>query len=194
MIRVVVVDDHPAVRAGLHTMLRAEPGIVPVAIAETAREAVTKVRSESPQVAVVDLRLPDGDGLHLCRRLRRLTPPPAVLLYSAFAGEDLAVPALLAGAGGLIDKRVGGHALSDAVRSVARGQRVLPPIGPGLLERAADCLDPEDLPIVGMAVDGAGQDEVGQVLNLAPEELEARIDRMLLALVPEFRQPGPGRA
>jgi DNA-binding NarL/FixJ family response regulator len=122
MIRVLLVDDHPMVRAGLEAILRLEPGLVPVGTAEDGRELIAKVRRARPDVVVMDLRLPgDEDGLALCRALRREPAPPAVLLYCADTGEWLTRAAGEAGAAGVVDKTADPRELLDAIRIAARG-------------------------------------------------------------------------
>lgn len=126
MIRVLVVDDHPAVRTGLLVAMRTEPGIVAVAGVGTAADAVTEARRSDIDVALVDYHLPDENGLSLCRALKQIEPPPRVLLYTAFAGSALKVPAKMAGADGLVDKGVPTDSLLDAIRDVMRDSSRVP--------------------------------------------------------------------
>src|SRR5918999_843080 len=106
VIDVVVVDDHPAVRAGLVALLRGEPGIVPVATAGGVDDGLTSVERCSPNVALVDYDLRDGNGLELCYEPKALAVAPAVLMYSAFAPDGLALAARAANADGLLEKVV----------------------------------------------------------------------------------------
>jgi DNA-binding NarL/FixJ family response regulator len=101
--RILFVDDHPAVRAGLASVLRGEPGMVVVGAAGRPAEAVTKVTLTSPDVVLVDYQLPDYDGLVLCQQLKSLPEPPAVLVYSAYADGSLAIAAMVAGAEGVLN-------------------------------------------------------------------------------------------
>jgi two-component system, NarL family, response regulator DevR len=182
MIRVMLVDDHPLVRAGLHALLRAEPGLVPVAAASDARAALREAARDRVDVAVVDHRLPDSSGLLLCHELRRGADGPRVLLYSAFAGEALAIPAVVAGAGGMVAKDAPVEELFAAIRTVARGGRHFPPVPAPALESAAQQIDPEDLPILGMLMDGSDAGEVAAVLQADEEEVRRRIRDMLGSL------------
>ena len=104
MIRILVVDDHPALQAGLWTVLRGEPGLVPIGAVSRPREALGEVARANPDVVLVDYQLPDEDGLVLCQRLKRLPDPPRVLIYSAYASPTLALPAIVAGADGAVNK------------------------------------------------------------------------------------------
>lgn len=182
MIRVVVVDDHPAVRAGLMTVLRAEPGIVPVGEASTAAELWPQLQRTAPDVVLADYHLPDGDGLHLCRRVKAKVPAPAVVVYSAYVDASLVVPARLAGADGLVHKSAPALELYEALRTVAGGGRVLPDVSREMLEQASSRVDPEDLPVLGMMVDGASPAEVAGALRVEAEEVNRRVDRLLSRL------------
>lgn len=182
MIRVLVVDDHPAVLTGLLVTLRSEPGIVPAAGVKTAEEALVEGEHHDVDVALVDYHLPDEDGLHLCRQLKALDPSPQGLVYSAFAGTGLGIPARVAGADGVVDKGVETESLLSAIRDVYRGRKVLPPVSPDQLEAAAGSLDENDLPVLAMLVDGTPRAGIAKVLCIEPTELEARLDAMLKRL------------
>jgi DNA-binding NarL/FixJ family response regulator len=179
VIRVLLVDDHLALRAGLLAVLNAEPGIVPIGTAESARDLWPALNRTRPDVVLLDYHLPDRDGLSVCRDVKRTLPPPRVLLYSAYANAALAIPALLAGSDGLVHKGAPAVELYQALRLVARGERVMPPISRELLSDASSRLDPEDLPILGMALDGTAAADVAAALRIAPTELDGRIERML---------------
>jgi DNA-binding NarL/FixJ family response regulator len=120
MIRVLVVDDHPVVRAGLETVLRAEPGIVPIGAAVGPKDALALVRRAQPDVVLLDARLGPHDGLDVCRELLSEPSPPAVLIISANVDRELDVAARAAGARGAVDKSTDLHALFDAIRLAAR--------------------------------------------------------------------------
>jgi DNA-binding NarL/FixJ family response regulator len=120
MIRVLVVDDHPVLRAGLEAVLRAEPGFVCVGGAEDGATMWRLLRRAQPDVVVLDHRLGDEDGIELCRALRAEPQPPSVLLYTADPGAALERAALAAGASGLVDKAVEVGALFDAIRVAGR--------------------------------------------------------------------------
>jgi DNA-binding NarL/FixJ family response regulator len=189
MIRILIADDHPAMLAGLTAVLRAEPGLAPVgavASADEVEEAATRMR---PDVVLLDYHLPGVDGLRACRRLKRDPHGPAVLLYSAYADASLAIPAILAGADGILNKSTPAPQLYDALRSVARGDRLLPPVPRELLHASSARLDEEDLPILGMALDGTAADEIAQTLRMTGEQLAARLDVMIERLRVELPAP-----
>jgi DNA-binding NarL/FixJ family response regulator len=179
VIRLLLVDDHPAMRTGLAAVLGAEPGMVVLGAAASAEELDPALTRTRPDVVLLDYHLPSTDGLVLCRRLKRTLPPPGVLLYSAYADASLVIPAILAGADGLLNKAAPAKDLYDAIRRVARGERVLPPVPPDLLDAASAKLDAEDLPILGMVLDGTAPADVAATLRTEPREVSARLDRMI---------------
>ena len=184
MIRLLVVDDHAAVRAGLVGLLRSEPGLVPVAAAASSEPGLAAARRERPDVALVDYNLPDVDGLSLCRRLRALPDPPKVIIYSAYETDGLVVPAILAGAQGLVDKAADPDDLFEAIRGVARGTTSMPTARPALLEAAGSRIERRDVPILGMLTQGTPPREIAEVLRLADAELEERLNAMIGRLKP----------
>lgn len=189
MIRMLLVDDHPALRTGLTAVLRAEPGLVPLGTAASEEELWPALTRTRPDVVLLDYHLPPADGLVLCRRMKRTMPPPRVLLYSAYADASLVIPAVLAGADGVVNKGAPANELYDAIRTVARGERVMPPITAELLEAARARLDDEDLPVLMMALDGTTEAEIGRTIGATPEETAHRLDRMISRLKVEVPAP-----
>jgi DNA-binding NarL/FixJ family response regulator len=179
MIRVLSVDDHPALQAGLQTVLRAEPGLVPVGTAADESELWPMLERERPDLVLLDYHIPRSDGLVLCHGIKQLPEPPRVLIYSAYADASLAVPALVAGADGLVHKSASADELFDAIRTIARGGRILPPISLELRNEITGRLDPEDRPIVPLVVDGATDSEICEALDIRPAQLRARVERIL---------------
>lgn len=182
MIRVLVVDDHPAVLTGLLVALRCEPGIVPVAAVSSAEEAMNEAGHSDVDVALLDYHLPDEDGLVLCQRLKALDRPPRVLVYSAFAGIGLSVSARIAGADGLLDKGVATDTLLDGIRSVSRGVEVMPAVAADEMDIATTTLDEADLPIVAMLVAGTARPDIAAALHVDPAEIDSRLAAMFKRL------------
>ncbi len=127
VVTVVLVDDHEIVRRGVRDLLSTDPGIEVVGEAGTVAEALLVVPALKPDVAVLDVRLPDGDGVTLCRELRATMPDLRVLMLTSFADDDALYDAILAGAAGYVLKRIQGDELLDAVREVGRGGSLLDP-------------------------------------------------------------------
>ena len=119
-LRVLVVDDHPAVRLGLLQLLDDQPDFEVVDAASSAEEARSLAERDPIDVAVVDYQLGSRSGLWLSRMLKRLEPAPGVVIYSAFSDGPLAAASVVAGADGLVSKGGAGAELCHAVRSVAR--------------------------------------------------------------------------
>ena len=119
--RVFLLDDHEVVRRGLRELFDAENDLSVVGEATTAEEAMTRVPAVRPDVAVLDVRLPDGDGVEVCRDLRSALPDLKCLMLTSFADDEALFSAILAGASGYVLKQVKGADLVSAVRRVAAG-------------------------------------------------------------------------
>jgi DNA-binding NarL/FixJ family response regulator len=183
MIRVLLVDEHPAVRAGLEAVMRAEPDLVSVGAAVDASEALAAVARWRPDVAVVDYGLPGRNGLLLCQRLRASTAGrPRVVLYSGHDPADLALPARLAGAHGVVGKAADVDELLDALRTAGSGGRVLPAIPARALEQLGARLEAVELPILGLAMNGVPPAEMAAVLRLSEHEVRGRLRRIITML------------
>lgn len=126
-IRVFLLDDHEVVRRGLHDLLDAEPDIEVVGEASTAEQALARGPALRPRVAVLDVRLPDGDGISVCRELRSRMPELSCLMLTSFDDEEALLDAIMAGAAGYVLKQIKGSDLVSAVRTVASGQSMLDP-------------------------------------------------------------------
>lgn len=180
MIRILVVDDHPAVRAGLQTVIDGECGLVAAGVAAGEHELWPMLYRVRPDVVLLDYHLPGNDGLTLCRQIKATAPPvPAVMIYSAYAGADLAVPAVVAGADAAIHKQAPATELFDAIRQLADGAQVLPELSARTMTCAAELVPVEDRPILAMRLSGSPLSDIAQTLRLAPEDLAHRVDRIL---------------
>lgn len=124
-IRVFLLDDHEVVRRGVRDLLEADGGIAVVGEASTVAEAMARVPAVRPDVAVLDVRLPDGDGVTACRDLRSQLPGLACLMLTSFADDEALYDAVLAGAAGYVLKQIRGSDLIGAVRKVAAGGSLL---------------------------------------------------------------------
>lgn len=179
MIRILAVDDHPALQAGLQTVLRAEPGLVPVGAATDEFALWPLLERTRPDVVLLDYHLPRSDGLLLCHRIKQGVQAPKVLIYSAYVSPSLAVPALIAGADGMVHKSGSATDLFFAIRTVARGGKVLPDVPMELRAAITEQLEPEDRPIVPMVFDGSTDLEIREALGLEAGDLAARIERIV---------------
>jgi DNA-binding NarL/FixJ family response regulator len=125
-ISVFLLDDHELVRTGLKTVFDAEPDITVAGEAGSAAEALVRVPAVRPDVAILDVRLPDGEGIGVCREIRStVDPPPACLMLTSYSDDDALFGAIMAGAAGYMLKQVSGRALVSAVRTLAAGGSLL---------------------------------------------------------------------
>jgi two-component system, NarL family, response regulator DevR len=126
-LRVLLVDDHEVVRAGLRALLDSADGIEVVGEASTVDEAIRRSGHDTPDVVVLDVRLPDGSGVEACREIRAEFPETKVLMLTSFADEEALMAAILAGAAGFVLKRVRGTDLIADIRRVGAGESLLDP-------------------------------------------------------------------
>ena len=125
--RVFLLDDHEVVRRGIRDLLEAEDDLEVVGEAGTAEEAIGRILATAPDVCVLDVRLPDGTGVEVCRAVRERRPELACLMLTSFSDDEALLEAVLAGASGYLLKQIRGSDLVDAVRRVAAGQSLLDP-------------------------------------------------------------------
>ncbi|WP_158886380.1 response regulator [Amycolatopsis anabasis] len=125
-ISVFLLDDHEVVRTGLKTLLEAEDDLEVAGEAGSAAEALARIPVAKPDVAILDVRLPDGEGVSVCRDIRAsVDPPPACLMLTSYSDDEALFGAIMAGASGYLLKQVSGTSLVSAVRSVAAGGSLL---------------------------------------------------------------------
>jgi DNA-binding NarL/FixJ family response regulator len=124
---VFLLDDHEVVRRGVRELLEAEPDIEVVGEAETAERALARVPALHPDVALLDVRLPDGDGIAVCREIRSTSNTIACIMLTSFSDDEALLQAVLAGAAGYLLKQIRGTDIVDAVRRVAAGRSLLDP-------------------------------------------------------------------
>ncbi|WP_031038679.1 response regulator [Streptomyces olivaceus] len=199
-IKVFLLDDHEVVRRGVHDLLDDEPDITVVGEGATVEQALVRVPALRPDVAVLDVRLPDGDGVSVCRELRSSMPDLACLMLTSFDDEEALLDSIMAGAAGYVLKQIEGSDLVSAVRTVARGQSLLDPSAtarlmarlrggeeqgeepealPGLTERERD--------ILALIGEGLTNRQIGQRLYLAEKTVKNHISRLLAKLGVERR-------
>jgi two-component system response regulator DevR len=124
-IKVFVVDDHELVRRGLIDLINAEDDLTVVGQAGTVASALKEINKELPDVAVLDVRLPDGNGIELCREIRSLYPQVRVLMLTSFSDDEALLGAVLGGASGFVIKDIKNLDLLDAIRRVASGESLI---------------------------------------------------------------------
>ncbi|QXG75161.1 response regulator transcription factor [Modestobacter sp. L9-4] len=192
--RVLVVDDDRLVRRGLVSILDSDPGLTVVGEAADGAEALTQVRALSPDVVVMDLRMPRVDGIEATRRLSRLDHPPAVLVLTTFDADEHVYAALRAGAGGFVLKDAPEAHLLAAVRAVGSGTSLLDPrvtlrlveqLAPaptGVPTGALQHLTPRELDVLREVARGASNEEVADALQIGEATVKTHVSRVLAKL------------
>ncbi|MCD7442331.1 response regulator transcription factor [Streptomyces lincolnensis] len=195
-IRVFLLDDHEVVRRGVADLLDAEDDISVVGDASTVEHALARAPAVRPHVAVLDVRLPDGDGITVCRELRSRMPELACLMLTSFDDEDALLDAIMAGASGYVLKQIRGSDLVSAVRTVASGQSMLDPATTARLMRSLradpaetpalspelESLSPRERDILALIGDGLTNREIGKKLYLSEKTVKNHISRLLAKL------------
>jgi DNA-binding NarL/FixJ family response regulator len=184
MIQLALLDDHPAVLVGLQRVIEQEPDIVVVGAAPTAPELARRLGDRRADVLVVDHDVARSDGLSQCRRIKDRPQPPGVIIYSAFASQTLAVPARVANADAVVDKTGPVASLLAAIRLVARGETLLPPVPRAAYDAATARLDGEDLPIFAMLLGGESPPAIADALRTGTDEIAWRAQRIIARLRP----------
>ena len=191
-VRVFLLDDHEVVRQGLKALLDAEPDLEVVGEGSSAAEALARVPALRPDVAVLDVRLPDGDGISVCRDLKSKLPELACLMLTSFGDDDALFSAIMAGASGYVLKQIRGNDLVGAVRSVGRGESLLDPTATGrLLQRMRDdavrkdpldVLTEQERRILELIGEGLTNREIGERMFLAEKTVKNYVSSVLAKL------------
>jgi DNA-binding NarL/FixJ family response regulator len=167
-IKVFLLDDHEVVRRGVKDLLEAEDDIEVIGEAGSAASALARIPALKPDVAVLDVRLPDGDGVSVCRDIRSTLPEVACLMLTSFGDDEALFDAIMAGAAGYVLKQIRGTDLVGAVRTVASGQSMLDPRAASqLMARLRDQSVKKD-PLAGLT------DQEKKILELIGEGLTNR--------------------
>jgi DNA-binding NarL/FixJ family response regulator len=181
-IEVLVVDDHPAVRAGLQALIDSQSDMRAVAEAFDEYTLAPALTRFEPDVVLLDYQLPGTNGIALCSRMKGRPNPPRVVIYSSFVAPAMALPARIARADALVDKAVAPRELAQAIRGVVAGEALLPEVTPETMALATELVQFDDLPILGMLTNGVTPRDVAATLNISVEELNQRTDRILEVL------------
>jgi DNA-binding NarL/FixJ family response regulator len=194
---VFLLDDHEIVRRGVRELLEAEPDIAVVGEAGTAQAALDRVPALRPDVAVLDVRLPDGDGVSVCRALRSANPRTACLMLTSFGDDEALLDAVMAGAAGFVLKQIRGTDLVGAVRTVAAGKSMIDARTAGrVLSRAGEQargegrlagLTGQEQRILELIGDGLTNRQIGERLQLAEKTVKNYVSGLFAKLGMERR-------
>ena len=187
--KVFLLDDHEVVRRGLRELFESEDDLTVVGEAATAEEALARVPSSQPDVAVLDVRLPDGDGVEVCRDLRSAMPELKCLMLTSYADDEALFSAILAGASGYVLKQIKGSDLVSAVRRVAAGESLLDPSltrqvmerlrGENVEDERLARLTTQERNILELIADGKTNRQIADELFLAEKTVKNYVSNLL---------------
>lgn len=196
-IRVFLLDDHEIVRRGLADLLGLEDDIEVVGEAGTSGEAILRIPAARPDVAVLDVRLPDGSGVEVCREIRDSLPDVHCLMLTSYADDEALFDAIMAGASGYVLKEIRGTDLVDAIRQVAAGRSLLDPVATQrVLERLRrgeehderlDALTDQERKILDLIGEGLTNRQIGERLHLAEKTVKNYVSSLLAKMGMERR-------
>ena len=196
-IRTFLVDDHEIVRRGIAELLDREPDIEIVGEASTVAQTLARVPATRPDVVLLDVRLPDGSGIDVCRDLRSADPTIRCLMLTAYDDEEAMASALVAGASGYVLKDIRGDKLLDSLRAVAAGRSLMNPTLTAKLvqkmstERSTDArlgaLSGREQQILELIAQGLTNRQIGEHLSLAEKTVKNYVSGVLAKLGLERR-------
>jgi len=196
-IRVFLLDDHEIVRRGVRELLESEGDIEVVGEAGTAEQAIQRIPATRPDVAVLDVRLPDGTGVEVCRDIRSAHPEIACLMLTSFSDDEALFEAIMAGAAGYVLKQIRGNELVDAVRRIASGQSLLDPsVTARVLERLRKGTEEDDQlrtlteqekRLLTLLAEGKTNRQIGETMYLAEKTVKNYVSHLLAKLGMERR-------
>ncbi len=188
-IRVFLLDDHEVVRRGVADLLGMEDDIEVVGEAGTAEQAISRILATAPDVAILDVQLPDGSGVEVCREVRSVRPELVCLMLTSFAEDEALFEAIMAGAAGFVLKQVKGSDLVDSVRKVARGESLLDPrTTQRVLERIRRApeederlkgLTPQEKRILSLLAEGRTNRQIADEMFLAEKTVKNYVSNLL---------------
>ncbi len=179
LVRAIVVDDHPAMRTGIRAVLDAAPDLALVGECAHGRELWPLLERAAPDVVIMDLHLPDEDGLLLCHRIKRRPPAPRVVINSAYADESLVAPALLAQADALLAKHATSAVLCETLREVAREPGPPPELSTAQREELTSLLEPDEVALAGLLLLRTPIGELLRMTGLSADGLSEQVEAML---------------
>jgi two-component system, NarL family, response regulator DevR len=196
-IRIFLLDDHEVVRRGVRELLEANDDFEVVGEAATAEEGLSRIPPTKPDVAIIDMRLPDGNGVEVCREVRSHDASIQCLILTSFADDEALFDAIMAGAAGYLLKQIKGTDLVDGIRRVAEGQSLLDPQvtarvlerirrGPEEDERLARLSD-QERKILNLIADGLTNRQIAERMFLAEKTVKNYVSNLLAKLGMERR-------
>ena len=187
MIRVFLVDDHEIVRRGVAELINAEADLEVVGEAGTARSAIGRIAATLPDVAVLDVRLPDGSGIEVCRSIRSAHPSVHCLMLTAYDDDEASYMAVLAGASGYVLKDIRGQSLLSSIRRAALGEAMVNPgVAKTVATRVHESLEPalsqREQQILLLITEGMTNRQIGEQLDLAEKTVKNYVSSLFAKL------------
>ena len=196
-IGVFLLDDHEVVRKGLRALLEACEDIEVVGEADTVADALISIPAAQPDVAILDVRLPDGSGVEVCREVRSNSPDIACVMLTSYADDEALIASIMAGAAGYVLKQVGSLDLLDTIRRAGAGESLLDPaLTDRVLERLRDgpktdprlaSLTPQERKILDLIAEGYTNRQIAENLFLAEKTVKNYVSNLLAKLGMERR-------
>ncbi len=191
-IRVFLLDDHEIVRRGIAEVLETAPDLTIVGEAATAAEALRRIPAVTPDVAILDARLPDGSGIDVCREIRSSVPATRCLILTSYDDDEALFATVMAGASGYLLKEIRGASLVDAVRQVAAGRSLLDPAATERLlarirngkpeDERLSSLSEREREVLLLIADGLTNRQIGAHLFLAEKTVKNYVSTLLAKL------------
>ena len=192
-VRVFLLDDHEVVRRGLHDLIDSADDLTMVGWAETAAEALERIPGTDPDVAILDVRLPDGTGIEVCRDIRSQHPEIHCLMLTSYADDEALFSSIMAGAAGFVLKQIRGSDLVDAIRRVGRGESLLDPAATQRVlqrlrepaedhDKDVDRLTDQEKRILGFIGEGRTNRQIAEEMFLAEKTVKNYVSNLLAKL------------
>ena len=180
-IRILVADDHPIVREGLRGLIAVQPDIVVVAEASNGREAIQQFRIHRPDVTVMDLQMPEMDGVDAVFAIRDEFPGAKIIVLTTYAGDAQILRALKAGAQGYLLKAVMHKELADNIRAVYAGRKVMAPEAAAQVAEhtGEEALTPKEIEVLRLIAAGNANKEIAAQLSISEETVKSRVKNIL---------------
>jgi two-component system response regulator DevR len=190
-VRLLIVDDHEVVRVGLRTLLGRFPSIEVVGEAGTADAALAQTQHLAPDVVLLDIRLPDGNGFDVCREIQKTATETRVLILTSFADDDVVFQAIAAGADGYLLKEIDAEGLVKAIEKVAAGQSILDPaitrrvmgrvknLTEPVIKDKLDSLSAQERKVVALVAEGKTNKEIALDLGLSDKTVKNYLSNIL---------------
>ncbi len=189
-IELVIVDDHGVVRSGVKALIETEPNLKVVGEASDGREALTKVKAQNPDVVLMDLVMPEMDGVEATGEITKLSPTPKVLILTSFSEEERIIQAIKAGASGYLIKDASPDELVQAIKDVYQGESTLDPKVAGTVlrsvqsepETSTEELTDREIEVLELLAEGLPNEDIAEKLYISERTVRSHVSNILAKL------------